>query len=46
VKPEMEIFGASMVEGGPALVRKGLSAAPAQSHFVLGLSPLPEAGTR
>ncbi len=37
IKPEMEIFDVSMVEGAAALVRQGLADAPLHFNFVLGL---------
>lgn len=37
IKPEMEVFDASMVEGAVSLCRKGLALAPLHFNFVLGL---------
>lgn len=37
IKPEMEIFDASMVEGALDLVKKGLCEGPLHFNFVLGL---------
>jgi 3-keto-5-aminohexanoate cleavage enzyme len=37
IKPEMEIFDVSMIEGAKALVQRGLASAPMHFNFVLGL---------
>lgn len=46
IKPEMEIFDASMVQGALDLAAKGLAARPLHFNFVLGLKGALPAGVR